>query len=120
MLALAFIPGLLTVIIRTLSFLSDRSISDFYRHLRGRDKDGYTKPTAPRAASCFPFFSGTIPFGFGDLSSKIDFNSLGIKHSVLTLPSSCQSQKELNVVSEDFSIIPSNQLDGVLGCSNLS
>lgn len=80
----------------------------------------YTKPAALSAVSCFPFFSVTIPSGFGDLSSKIDFNSLGIKHSVLTLPSSCQSQKERNVVSKDFNIIPSEWLDGVLCCLNLS
>lgn len=78
-----------------------------------------TKPNVPSAVSCFPFFSVTIPSGFGDLSSKIDFNSLGIKHLVLTLPSSCQSQSELNVVSKDFSIIPSKWLDGVLCYLNL-
>lgn len=74
---------------------------------------------SPSAVSCFPFFSVTIPSGFGDFSSKIDFNSLGIKHLVLTLPSSCQSQSELNVMSEDFNIIPSKWLDGVLCYLNL-
>lgn len=80
-----------------------------------------TKPMAPVLFPAFFFFSPsmTIPSGFGDLRSEIDFNSLGIKHVVLTLPSSCQSQRELNVVSKDFNIIPAKRLDGVLCYLNL-